>query len=78
MSERATGLGVVEGDHLQKRLKTRRTTLVTLGVSVEDGLFIGGWQLRSHRRRLIGNSVPKRPAFFSPNMLNLLGSVSHE
>ena len=73
MSEQATEPGVVEGGHLQKSLKTRRMTMVSLGDVIEAGLFVGGWQGRSHRRRVIGNSVPKQSASFSPVSLNLLG-----
>ena len=73
MSEQATEPGVVEGGHLQKSLKTRRTTKISLGDVIEAGLFIGGWQFRSHRRRVIGNSVPKQSASFSPVLSNLLG-----
>ena len=73
MSEQATEPGVVEGRHLQKVLKTRRTTTVSPGDVIEAGLFIGGWQFRSHRRRVMGNSVPKQLAPFSPIMSDLLG-----
>jgi hypothetical protein len=73
MPEQATDPGVVEGGHLQKSLKTRRTTLVSLGDVIEAGLFIGGWQFSSHRRRVIDNSVPKQSASFSPVSSNLLG-----
>ncbi|MFL5991236.1 MAG: hypothetical protein ACJ73W_04490 [Rubrobacteraceae bacterium] len=44
MSELATEPGVVEGGHLQKILKTRRMTMVSLGGVIEAGLFVGGWQ----------------------------------
>ena len=73
MSEQATEPGVVEGRHLQKVLKTRRTTTVSPGDVIEAGLFIGGWQFRSNRRRVMGNSVPKQRAPFSPIMSDLLG-----
>ena len=73
MSEQTTGPGVVDGGHLQKSLKTRRMTMVSLGDVIEAGLFVGGWQFRSHRRRGIGNSVPKQSASFSPVLSNLLG-----
>jgi hypothetical protein len=73
MSEPATEPGVDEGGHLHNSLKTRRTTMVTLGDVVEAGLFIGGWQFRSNRRRVLGNSVPKQRAPFSPVSSNLLG-----
>ena len=49
MSEQATEPGVVEGGHLQKSLKTQRMTMVSLGDVIEAGLFVGGWQFRSHR-----------------------------
>ena len=65
--------GVVEGGHLQKCLKRRRTPKVSLADVIGAGLFIGGWQFRSHRRRGIGNSVPKQSASFSPVLSNLLG-----
>jgi hypothetical protein len=48
-------------------------TIVSLGDDIEAGLFIGGWQFRSHRRRVMGNSVPKQSATFSPVLSNLLG-----
>ena len=73
MSEQATEPGVVEGRHLQKVLKTRRTTTVSPGDVIEAGLFIGGWQVRSHRRRVVGNSVTKQSASFSQVLSNLLG-----
>jgi hypothetical protein len=66
MSEQATEAGVVEGGHLQKSWKTRRMTMVSLGDVIEAGLFVGGWQFRSHRRHVMGNSVPKQSASFSP------------
>jgi hypothetical protein len=73
MSEPATEPGVDEGGDQLKGLKTRRTTMVTLGDVVEAGLFIGGWQFRSRRRRVMGNSVPKQRAPFSPVSSKLLG-----
>jgi hypothetical protein len=73
MSEQATEPGVVEGGHQQQGLKTRRITLVSLGDVIEAGLFVGGWQFRSHRRRVMGNAVPKQSASFSPVLSNLLG-----
>jgi hypothetical protein len=73
MSEQATEPGVVEGGHLQKSLKTRRMTMVSLGDVIEAGLLVGGWQSRSHRRRVVGNALPKRSASFSPVLPNLLG-----
>ena len=78
MSEQATEPGVVEGGHLQKSLKARRMTMISLGDVIGAGLFIGGRQFRSHRRRVIGNTVPKQSASFSPVLSNLLGSGSHE
>jgi len=73
MTEQATEPGVVEGGHQQQGLKRRRLTMVSLGDVIEAGLFIGGWQFRSHRRRGIGISVPKQSASFSPVLSNLLG-----
>jgi hypothetical protein len=73
MSEQAKEPCVVEGGHLQKSLKTRRTTMVSLGKVFEARMFIGGWQFCSHRRRLKGNSVPEQSASFSPVSWNLLG-----
>ena len=73
MSEQATEPGVVEGGHLQKSLKTRRMTIASLGGVIEAGLFIGGWQFRSNRQRVMGNCVPKQRAPFSPVMSGLLG-----
>lgn len=73
MSEPATEPGVVEGGRLQKSLKTRRTTKISIGDVIEAGLFIGGCQFRFRRRRVIGNSVPKQSASFSPVSSNLLG-----
>ena len=73
MSEQATEPDVVERRHLQKVLKTRRTTTVSPDDVIEAGLFIGRWQVRSHRRRVVGNSVTKQSASFSPVSSNLLG-----
>ena len=73
MSEQATELGVVEGGHLQKSLKTRRMTMVSLGDVIEAGLFVGGWQFRSYRLSVMGNAVPKQSVSFSPLLSNLLG-----
>ena len=73
MSEQAPEPGVVEGGHLQKSLKTRRMTIASLGGVIEAGLFVAGWQFRSHRRRVMGNAVPKQSATFSPVLSNLLG-----
>jgi hypothetical protein len=73
MSEQATEPDVVEGRHLQKVLKTRRTTTVSPGDVIEAGLFIGGWQFRSNRQRVMGDCVPKQRAPFSPVMSDLLG-----
>jgi hypothetical protein len=73
MSEQATEPDVVEGRHLQKVLKTRRTTTVSPGDVIEARLFIGRWQVRSHRRRVVGNSVTKQSASFSQVLSNLLG-----
>jgi hypothetical protein len=73
MSEQATEPGVIEGGHLQKSLKTQRMTMVSLGDVIEAGLFVGGWQFRSHRRRVVGNAEPKQSASFSPVLPNPLG-----
>jgi hypothetical protein len=73
MSEQSTQLNVIEGGHQQQGLKTRRITMVSLGDVIEAGLFVGGWQFRSHRRRVMGNAVPKQSASFSPVLSNLLG-----
>ena len=73
MSEQATEPGVDERGDLRKSLKTRRRTRVSLGDVIEAGLFIGGWQFRYNRRRVMGNSVPKQLAPFSPIMSDLLG-----
>jgi hypothetical protein len=73
MSEQATEPDVVEGRHLQKVLKTRRTTTVSPGDVIEAGLFIGRWQVRSHRQRVMGDSIPKQRAPYSPVMSDLLG-----
>jgi len=78
MSEQATVPGVVEGGHLQNSLKTRRMTIASLGDVIEARLFVGGWQFRSHRRRVMGNAVPKQSASFSLVLSNLLGSGGHE
>jgi hypothetical protein len=72
MSEQATEPGVDERGDLRKSLKTRRRTMVSLGDVIEAGLFIGGWQFRSHRQRVMGDSVPKQRAPFSPVMSDLL------
>ena len=48
-------------------------TSVSLGGVIEAGLFVGGWQFHSHRRRVMGNAVPKQSATFSPVLSNLLG-----
>jgi len=45
---------------------------------IEAGLFIGGWQFRSYRLRVMGNAVPKQSASFSPVLSNLLGGGSLE
>ena len=73
MSEHATEPGVIEEGHLQKSLKTRRMTMVSLGDVIEARLFVGGWQFRLHRRHVMGNSVPKRSACFSSVSPDSLG-----
>ncbi len=65
MPEQATGPGVVERGHLQKSLKGQRMTTVSFGGITEAMLFVGGWQFRPHRQRVMGHSVPKRSACFS-------------
>ena len=74
MSEQAAEPGVVEGGHLQKRLKGQCMTTVSFGGAIEARLFVGGWQFRPHRRRVLGDSVPKRLAslsLVSPNSLEV-------
>jgi hypothetical protein len=71
--EQATESGVAERGHLQKSLKGRRMTMVSLGGVIEAGLFVGRWQFRLNRRRVMGNSVPNQSASFSPVLSNLLG-----
>ena len=78
MSEQSTQPNVIEGGHQQQVLKWRRMTMISLGDVIGAGLFIGGRQFRSHRRRVLGNTVPKQSASFSPDLSNLLGSGSHE
>ncbi len=47
MSEQATESGVIEEDYLQKGLKTRRMTMVSLDDVIEARpVFVGGWQFR--------------------------------
>ena len=46
MSEQATEPGVIEEGYLQKRLKTRRMIMASLGDVIEARLFVGGWQSR--------------------------------
>ena len=46
MSEQATEPGVIEEGYLQKGLKTRRMTMVSLDDVIEARLFVGGWQFR--------------------------------
>ena len=58
MSEQATEPDVVERGDLRKSLKTRRRTIVSPSDVIEAGLFIGGWQFRSHRRCVIGTLFP--------------------
>jgi amino acid permease len=49
MPEQATEPGVVGRGHLQKSLKGRRTTMVSLGGVIEAGLFVGGVAVMSTR-----------------------------
>jgi hypothetical protein len=53
-------------------------TMISLGDVIGAGLFIGGRQFSSHRRRVLGNTVPKQSASLSSDLSNLLGSGSHE
>jgi len=53
-------------------------TTVSVGGVIEAKLFVGGWQFRSYRLRVMGNAVPKQSASFSPVLSNLLGGGSHE
>jgi hypothetical protein len=78
MSEESTQPNVVEGGYQQQGLKWPRMTMISLGNVIGAGLFIGGRQFRSHRGCVIGNTVPKQSASFSPELSNLLGSGSHE
>ena len=66
MSEQATEPSVVEGCHLQRIPNGLRMTTVSFGGVIEAGLFVGGWQFRPHRRRVMGSSVPRRSASSSP------------
>jgi hypothetical protein len=66
MSEQATEPSVVEGCHLQRTSNGRRMTTVSFCGVIEAGLFVGGWQFRPHRRRVMGSSVPRRSASSSP------------
>ena len=54
-------------------LKGQRMTTVLFGGVIEAGLFAGGRQFRPHRRRVMGDSVPKRLASLSPVSSNSLG-----
>jgi hypothetical protein len=51
MSKQATEPGVVEGGRLQKSLKMRRTTKVSLGDDTGAGLFRSNRQLSARSRR---------------------------
>ena len=46
MSEQATEPGVIEEGYLQKGLKTRRMTMVSLEDVIKARLFVGGCQFR--------------------------------
>jgi hypothetical protein len=59
-------------------VKVQRMTTVSVGGVIEGKLFVGGWQFRSYRLRVMGNAVPKQSASFSPVLSNLLGGGSHE
>ena len=78
MSEQATEPGVDEGGHLRKSLKTRRRTVVSLGDVIEAGLFIGGWQFRSHRRCVIGTLFPSNRHLSAYSRRTCWGRGSHE
>jgi len=71
--EQATEPSVVEGSHLQKIPRGQRMTSVSSDGVIEAGLFTGEWQFHSNRQRVMGNSVPKQRAPFSPVMSDLLG-----
>jgi hypothetical protein len=78
MSEQATEPGVDERGDLRKRLKTRRRTVVLLGDVIEAGLFIGGWQFRSHRRCVIGTLFPSNRHLSAQSRRTYWGRGSHE
>jgi hypothetical protein len=73
MSEQAIEPGVVECGHQQQGPKRRRITMASLGDDIEAVLFIGRWQVRSHRRRVVGSPVTMQSASFSQVLSNLLG-----
>ena len=76
MSEPATEPGVVEGGRLQKSLKTRRTTKVSIGDVIGAGLFIGGCQFRSspatRDRKLCSEAI----GIFQPGLVEPVGGVA--
>ena len=78
MSEQATEPGVDERGDLRKNLKTRRRTRVSLGDVIEAGLFIGGWQFRSHRRCVIGTLFPSNRHLSAQSRQTCWGRGSHE
>jgi hypothetical protein len=78
MSEQATEPGVDERCDLRKNLKTRRRTRVSLGDVIEAGLFIGGWQFRSHRRCVIGALFPSNQHLSAQSRRTCWGRGSHE
>jgi hypothetical protein len=78
MSEQATEPGVDERGDLRKSLKTRRRTVVLLGDVIEAGLFIGGWQFRSHRRCVIGTLFPSNRHLSAQSRRTYWGRGSHE
>jgi hypothetical protein len=78
MSEQATEPGVDERGDLRKSLKTRRRAMVSLGDVIEAGLFIGGWQFRSHRRCVIGTLFPNNRHLSAQSRRTCWGRGSHE
>jgi hypothetical protein len=78
MSEQATEPGVDEGSHLRKSQKTRRRTMASPCDVIEAGLFIGGWQFRSHRRCVIGTLFPSNRHLSAQSRRTCWGRGSHE
>jgi hypothetical protein len=78
MPEQATEPGVDEGSHLRKSQKTRRRTMASPGDVIEAGLFIGGWQFRSHRRCVLGTLFPSNRHLSAQSRRTCWGRGSHE